>query len=323
MEETRTLKGNSRKRRERIFLIYRVIFFFVIIWFVGSSLFGFIIGHLVDTQIIVESVIEKKYPTMGYIIRDEVTVSSPVTGRIISKVNTGERVGLDMPLFVVEGTAGTALELGEPITVNAPMAGVVTYVTDGLETIFWPNLLESLDMEKIEDLKADIIDNNKADVVEKGKRFCKIVNNLEGLQIYLEFPLDTFEEPLQEGQELNLFFPEINNEVKSVIIDLKGIANNAQVLVKLPEVWYSLLNKRTQKVELIIEKRTGIILPKKVLVINNNDETGVYWLRKGFVFWQPVEIISEDGDNILIEGLEQFTEVILNPGLVKEGQHIN
>ena len=173
-------------------------------------------------------------------------------------------------------------------------------------------------MDKIEDLKADTIDNSKKDVVEKGKRFCKIVNNLEGLQVYLEFPLNIFEDPLQKGQELNLFFPGVNKEVKSVIIDLKGIANNAQVLVKLPEFWYSLLNQRTQKVELIIEKKTGIILPKKALVTKNNEETGVYWLRKGFVFWQPVEIISEDGDNILIEGLEQFTEVILNPGLVKE-----
>jgi len=263
MVETKTLKGNKRKRSKSILLIYQIIFFFVIVWFVGSSLLGFIIGHLVDTQIIVESVVEKKYPTRGYIIRDEVIVSSPVTGNIVTKVNAGERVGLEMPLFQVEGSTGTALETGDQIIVNAPMAGVVSYVTDGLEGIFRPNLLQTFDMDKIEDLKEDIVDNSKGNVVEKGKRFCKIVNNLEGLQIYLEFPLDTFDEPLQKGQELNLIFPEINKEVKAIIIDLKGIANNAQVLVKLPEAWYSLLNQRTQKVELVIEKKNRHYFTKK------------------------------------------------------------
>jgi len=315
-------KTKRKRRNKKVVLVYRIIFFLVIIWFIGSSLYSFILGHLVDTQVVEKSIIERKYPVTAYLIRDEAAVSAPVTGRVVNKVQAGERVGLEMPVFQVEGSGGTALENGALVTVTAPMAGVVSYVSDGLEEIFRPNELQALDMDKIEKLEADVIDNTQEVVVEKGKRFCKIVNNLAGIQLYVEFPLDIFEKPLQKNQQINLFFPEFNKEAQGTIIDLKGVAHTAQVLLELPETWYSLLNQRTQKVEIILEKKAGIILPKEALISKEGQETGVYCLRKGFVFWQPVKIILEDGENLLVEGLEQLSEVVLNPRLVKEGQHI-
>lgn len=322
MAVTNNVKSKRNRKKKKKLLFYRIIFFFVIIWFIGSSLYSFILGHLVNTQAVEKSVIERKHPVTVYVIRDEVAISAPVTGRILNKVQAGERVSLKTPVFKVEGSGGTALQAGTPVIVTAPIAGVVSYVSDGLEEMFRPNELQSLDKDKIEKLAINYIDNNKESVVEKGKRFCKIINNLEGVQLYLEFPLDIFAKPLQKNEQITLNFPELNKEVQGTIIDLKGVANNAQVLVKLPDTWYSLLNQRTQKVEIILEKRTGIILPRKALVTKENQGPGIYWLRKGFVFWQPIKIISEDGENLLVEGLEQFTEVILNPRLVKEGQHI-
>lgn len=314
-------KKNRNKRRKTIFFIYKLIFFFVVIWFFGSSFLNFLISILIDTQLVEISVVEEKYPTKGYIIRDEITFSSPVTGRIIKKAQSGERVGIDMPIMEIEASSGTFLQSGDPFLIKAPISGVVSYQTDGLEEIFRPNELQSLNMEKIEKLELEIVDNSKKDVVEKGKRFGKIVNNLEGMQIYIEFPLDIFNNPLQNGQELNLVFPEIDKEISVPIIDLKGIGNTAQVLVELPEIWYSLINVRVQPVEIVLKRNQGIVLPKKALVVKAN-KTGVFWLRKGFVFWQPVNIISEDNENVVVGGLEPLTEVILNPGLVKEGQYV-
>ncbi|MGI6225332.1 MAG: HlyD family efflux transporter periplasmic adaptor subunit [Peptococcales bacterium] len=313
----------SRKRQsKKLLLFYRIIFLFVVIWFIGSSLYSLILGHLVDTLVVENIVVAKKHPVTAFLIRDEVTISAPVTGRVINKVQAGERVGFEMPVFQVEGSTGTALQSGNSITVSAPIAGVVSYVSDGLEEIFRPNELQSLDKDKLEELNINYIDNTKQDMVEKGKRFCKIVNNLKGIQLYLEFPLNIFEKPLQKGGQLTLYFPDLNREVRGTIVDLKGVQNNAQVLLELPETWYSLLNQRKQKVEIVLEKKSGVVLPQKAIVTKDNEELGVYWIRKGFVFWQQVEIISEDGENILVDGLEQFTEVVLNPGLVKEGQHL-
>lgn len=322
MAEKNEAKTKRKRQNKKLLLLYRAIFLVVVIWFLGSSLYSFILGHLIKTHIVESSVVESKFPVTAYLIRDEIAISAPITGRILNKARPGERVGYGRPVFQVEGTTGTALQTGAPVTVTAPMAGVVTYISDGLEEIFRPNELQSLDKEKIENLKVEYIDNSNDDMVEKGKRFCKIINNLEGLQLYLEFPLDIFAKPLQQGGQITIHFPNLNREITGTIIDLKGVVGTAQVLLKLPETWYSLLNQRTLEVELVLEKKEGIIIPQKALVKKDNQETGVYWLRKGFVFWQPVEIISEDGENLLIEGLEQFTEIVLNPGLVKEGQYV-
>lgn len=322
MAEIRGSKRNRKQQNKKLLILCRLVFIFVLVWFVGSGLYSFILGLLVDTQVVEERVMERKYPVDALIIREEIIVQAPATGRIFNKVQQGTRLGLEDPIFQIETTQGTALQSGTPVIVTAPMAGVVSYVSDGLEEIFHPNQWQSLDMEKVSKLKADIIDNSNTDMVEKGKRFCKIVNNLEGIQLYLEVPLDIFENPLQKSQEFTLFFPDLNKETKGTIIDLKGVANTAQVLLKLPEAWYNLLNPRTQRVEIILEKKRGIILPQKAIITNNQEETGVYRLRKGFVFWQPVEIIHQEGENLLVEGLEPYSEVVLNPGLVKEGQHL-
>ncbi|MFZ7103199.1 MAG: HlyD family efflux transporter periplasmic adaptor subunit [Peptococcaceae bacterium] len=311
----------NRKRNKRVLFFYRLIFFFVILWFVGHGLVNFVMGMLVQTEIVQKSVIEKKLAAEGYLIRDEILVTAPVTGRIINKLSEGERVGIEMPIMEVEAAEGTAMQAGEPYLIKAPISGVVSYVTDGLEEIFRPNELQALNMEKIEKIKVETIDNNDIDMVKKGNRLCKIVNNLEQMQMFLQFPLDAFGEPLQKGQELTLYFPEIEKTVTASILDLKGIGNNAQVLVEFPDTMYKLLNRREQKIELIIDQQEGIFINKKALV-EKNTETGIYWLRKGFVFWQPVKILAEDGENVMVEGIESLTEIILNPQLVKEGQHL-
>ncbi|MFZ5944115.1 MAG: HlyD family efflux transporter periplasmic adaptor subunit [Bacillota bacterium] len=313
----------QRKRvKKKTLTVYKLFFFFVIAWFIGSGLLNLAIGLLVNTEIVTVGMIEKKYPIKGYIIRDEIVVTSPVSGRIINRVNPGERVGLNMPIASVESTQGTALESGDPIQLYSPAAGIVSYVTDGLEEIFRPGQLQKLDIEKINKLKEEVIDNSQMDVVEKGKRLCKVVNNLEGMQVFLEFPLELFTEPLQKGQALALFFPKLERHITGSILDLTGIGETAQVLIAVPEVWYSLINERIIDIEIILEKKEGIIIPEKALVFKN-EEPGVYWLRKGFVFWQPITVLAQEDENVIIEGIEPLTEVILNPGLVKEGQHIN
>jgi putative membrane fusion protein len=323
MAEASSTKRNRKQQNKKLLFLSRLIFIFVVIWFLGSSIYSLILGLMVDTKVVEESVIEKKYLVDAYILRDEVVIYAPATGRILNKAQSGARLGFEQPVFQIETSVGTALQVGNPVTVTAPIAGVVSYISDGLEDIFRPEEFPSLDMDKIGKLKIEIIDNSNIDVVEKGKRFCKIINNLEGLQLYLEVPLDIFDEPLQKNQELNLFFPDLNKKARGSIVNLKGVTNTAQILIKLPEAWYSLLNSRTQKVEIILEEKRGVVLPQKAVIINDKQETGVYGLRKGFVYWKPVKIIHHEGNNILVDGIEQYAEVILNPGLVKEGQYLH
>jgi len=315
-------KRQKRKRKNRALLITKVIFSLVFIWFLGNSLINFAVSLLVDTEIVHLQTIEKKYQTKGYLIRDELIINAPATGTIRNPISPGEKVAKDAVLFEVITTGGTALQAGEPIQVKAPVSGVVSYITDGLEEFFQPNELQTLDMRKIEKLEAEVVDNSKSDVVVKGERFCKIVNNLQGIQIYMEFPLDIFKKPLRKNQKLTLRFSELDKEISVAVIDLKGINNTAQVLVKMPETWYSLINVREVPIQIILDKQEGVLVPKTALIGNDQKETGIYSLREGFVFWQSVNIIEEKENKVLIKGLEPLTEIILNPRLVKEGQYL-
>ena len=316
-KETSRFQKNKRKQR-----LYRVIFLLVLLWFIGSSIIKLLLGLFITTQFSQFGVIERTHELNGYILRDEVVIIAPATGKIKNKITPGERVSRDSEILQLEIATGTVLQTGDTLKINAPKAGVVSYVLDGLEQFFRPNMLEELDIRKIEKLTAQYVDNSTADVVEKGNGLCKIVNNLEGAQIYLEFPLELFKEPLQKGQRLTIKFPQLGREISAPIIDLKGYGNTAQVLVSLPEMWYGLINIRTIPIELVLDKQEGTLISKRAVVEKETGEKGVFWLRKGFVFWQEVQIIAEKGEELIIEGIEPLTEIILTPKLVKEGQHI-
>lgn len=312
-------RGRTNKKKQNL---YKFIFVLVLLWFVGNSIVKLAQGLFIDTEVVRAGVIENSQKLTAYLLRDEIIVSAPVTGKITGKVQPGERVSKDKELFRVDTATGSGLDTLKTLTVTAPKAGVVSYVLDGMEQFFQPNMLQELDINKIEQLTPQYTDNSNLDMVKKGKQFCKIVNNLEGIQLYLEFPLSLFEEPLQKGKLIRLNFPQLSKEIYAPIIDLKGLGDRAQVLVNIPDMWYSLINTRTVDVELIVDRQEGILVPKKSLVQKETGEIGVFWLRKGFVFWQDIEVIAEKGDKVVIKGLEPLTEIILTPQLVKEGQHI-
>ncbi len=312
-------RGKANKKKQKL---YRFIFVLVLLWFVGNSIVRLAQGLFIDTEIVRAGVIENSQKLTGYLLRDEIIISAPVTGKITWKVQPGERVSKDKELFRVETATGSGLDTLKTVTVTAPKAGVVAYVLDGMEQFFQPNMLQELDINKIEQLTPQYTDNSNLNMLKKGDKFCKIVNNLEGIQLYLEFPISLFKEPLQKGRQLRLKFPQLSKEIYASIIDLKGVGDTAQVLVNIPDMWYSLINTRTIDVELIVDRQEGILVPKKSLVQKETGEIGVFWLRKGFVFWQDIEVIAEKGDKVVIKGLEPLTEIILTPQLVKEGQHI-
>lgn len=313
------IAGNANRKKQKL---YKIIFFLVLIWFIGSGVAKLTIGLFIDTEIVRAGVIENSHPLKGYLLRDEIVINAPVTGEVKDKVLPGERVSKGKDLFQVETVTGSGLDSKKTVNITAPKAGVVSYVIDGMEQFFQPNMLQELDINKIEQLTPKYIDNSSLDMVEKGNKFCKIVNNLEGIQLYFEFPIDLFENPLQKGQLLNLNFPQLSKEIYTPIVDLKGFGNTAQVLVNLPDMWYSLINIRTVDIELVLDRQQGILAPKKALVQKETGEVGVFWLRKGFVFWQDIEVIAEKENEVVIKGIEPLTEIILTPNLVKEGQHI-
>lgn len=315
-------KNKVKKRPSKTIVLTRIIFILVIFWFVGNGLFSFFLNLLIKTEFVQTGVIEKKIATTGFLIRDEKLIYAPFTGELKNKYPAGNRIEKDGLLFTLESSQGSDLRNGQVTRINAPVTGIVSYYVDGLEEILNPQEVNSFNFQKIEKIKEQEQDLTSYTIVEEGKAICKITNNLEGIQLVFQCPLENFPSPLNKNQILDIRFPTLNKETRGKIIDLKGIGKDAQIIIKIPFLCYDLMNGRVQEIEIILNKKTGISLPRQAIVFDEIKGNGVYYINKGFVFWKEINIIAEEGDCVLVKGLDALTEVVLTPKWVKEGQYL-
>lgn len=320
VRKTRNYNKKRSKKKEASFSFPKIIFLLVALWFLGNGIYSYLITYFVDTELARTGVLEDTYETTGYIIRDEYVLTAPSSGKVIEKYPKGERISKGGVVCKVVTTKGTVLKPGAPLPVTAPVAGIVSYNIDGLENFFNLNDLNNIGIDKIMELKNQN-EHKDDDVVEKGLGVCKVINNLEEIRCFIECPLNVFEKPLEKDQNLLLRFPQEDKEIYGKIIDLKGIGNKAQILVKIPRMCYSLIDERETKLEVVINNQEGVLIPKDAIV-TTDDGFGVYWKNKGFVLWQPIEIIEEKDDQVLVDGLDILTEVITTPKLVRKGQYL-
>jgi hypothetical protein len=79
-----------------------------------------------------------------------------------------------------------------------------------------------------------------------------------------------------------------------------------------------LMRIRTIKVDLIKERSDGTILPKECLT-QQDGETGVYIIYKTMARFRKVSVKAMDQVNAVVDGVPSGTDVIKNPGFVREG----
>jgi putative membrane fusion protein len=78
-------------------------------------------------------------------------------------------------------------------------------------------------------------------------------------------------------------------------------------------------NQRWSDAEIVYDVITGISVPRSALT-EIDGLAGVYLVEKGFVTFRKVIILGEKDDFYLIENLETYQEIVLEPEKVKDGQ---
>ena len=81
--------------------------------------------------------------------------------------------------------------------------------------------------------------------------------------------------------------------------------------------------KRQVDFELVSQSLSGYVLPKTAIVYKN-DVSGIYIVYKETVRWIEVEIEKESEGMVQISGdeLTASIQVVMNPGLIKEGSSL-
>lgn len=313
------LAGNKqevplRKKKHSVPVILGTVLLTGVLWFFGNHIWQMVSIRLVDIRSFEEDVLVKKIPAVAVLLKNEIPVRAPLTGNIEMLARDGERVRPGSPIARIKG-------INNSITVYSPRAGLLCTHVDGLEGVLKPENTGMLDMKtikKIETSSKQQVEMTKK--AEKGVPFCKLVDNLEPLAMYLrlegEKNIDV--ERLGRREKLNLLWE--GERFSGRLIEPR----NGELLLEVSHYPDKILHFRQVNIHVIVEEIKGYPVPQEALVFKEN-QAGMYVVKKQFVDWVPVTIQGYIGGKIVIQGdriITQNMRYIANPGRVKQGDRV-
>lgn len=326
--KTGVLPANKNRPKRRPSLAGRIILFlllFVIAFLFGSGLVkGLITRFMVRVVPVEYSVLEDCRSADFLVLRKETAVSVNVSGSFKRNYREGERVAKGAVIGVVTNDGGTSLEKEEKIAVTAPWAGMLSYQTDGYESICSPQVWQELNLDRFAELKVglepkDTGNAKDKDQVAAGELLCKIVDNLTPCYLFAEVSTATPLPGKNDSVDIELAAP-AGIRVKAKIIDVIEKGTMKRVLFEIPCL-KEVSQVRLLPGRLVVTSYKGVVVEQTALV-EQNGKTGVYLLHKGIVTWQEASVAGLVDNLVCLEGLGTSGWLVASPGLVKEGQRI-
>lgn len=224
------------------------------------------------------------------------------------------------------------------ITYNSEFTGIVSYKIDGLEKYYTSKNLDELTYDYIN--LHNTIDSVpiKTEIKENDPLF-KVIDNLEYRFAITIKDADKIKN-YKVGDIVNIDIDGMNSLRAKIIKINKSKNNKAVLIVYLTESFNEIYSKgRIHNGKIILEKKTGFVIPKSSLILKNNT-TGVYVQEiKGLVKFVPVDIYSENDNTVFInKGNKQSIvqneeksyktitindEIVLNPRTVDQSRVLN
>lgn len=308
-----------------------LLFAVSVLWLMTSFVIGFVKENLVEKQTLHYEPLKEIISTTGYLVREEESVSAPTNGTLKKIFNEGARV---RPNTVVAEVITPSMETSTGQAnkeMKAPRAGVVSYELDGLENLFTLENWNKLQPKEVLDLDED---QEREAQVEQGRPLVKIVDNLAPSYIYLQLKEKELGAiPFAEGDLIEFAITSeeaegFQEDIWARISHVKKENGYVQVLITNRRLKELALANRKLELEIIKNKYEGYVVPKDSLVIQDGKK-GVYLVYKQVVRWVPVELVGTVGDEVAIKNVPDRTslsenmQIIVNHGLVKEGQRVN
>lgn len=266
-------------------------------------------------------VIEDIIPVEGTLIRNEKVLPAPKTGRLKILIPEGERVRIGAVVAQVAAPAMNS-QNGEILyNITAPVTGIVSYQTDGLESVYTPNNLKALPVSKLRSVETKNSKLTGGMQVEEGKAAAKIVNNLDTVNIIGVIPKAKVSgDMLQPGKRIKVRFDK--NQAAPIYLSIADSSFQGQEnLYRLLLNNYSdrFINPRTVSFELITRRFEGFIVSGGALV-EKEGQLGVYIIYKEAVKWKKVQLIGQINNEVAVGGLETGVSIVQNPKYASEGR---
>lgn len=213
-------------------------------------------------------------------------------------------------------------------TVKAPVAGYFSNEVDGFESKLKTEDLSSLTVEKLNN-------NLKMDVEASGSYCGKIVS---GYEWYIACVLpERYYDSLGKGTSLSLKMSFVLDAAVPVTVaqdckkDGKG---NMVVVFRCDYMSPELATVRKEPIQIQLKEYTGLKVPKRAIVFNEDDEQGVYIRSGNVVSFRKIEqIFSEPADYVICRDttedptkrdyLRMYDDIIVGGKDLYDGKIIN
>lgn len=187
------------------------------------------------------------------------------------------------------------------IVTHASESGIISLHVDGLEDLLIPDKSEDISYAQ---LQAVTKYTKKTDVPKDIKTNQPVLKIIDNFSWYIALKT---EKELKEGRE---YYIRIADD-KKIKARLTNINKDGVGFFLINTDIDSLLDSRKITVEVIMGTYSGSMIPREALLFNNGEE-GVYVLERGERCFKPVELVAEDEDNIIVNGLKQGDKILLN-----------
>lgn len=320
--DNRKQAGRFKEKTKTALLILVVLF---IVFYVRGPFRAFFQQFFVQTDRVEITVLEDMQDAEVLLIRNEQTVTSERRGTFEKSVQEGERVNKDAVVGYLVITTGTSLEKTERLPVSSPYTGIVSYHTDGYESIYNPETWSKLDLNKLVELEKGLAtqetgENKTDEAIEPGEAMFKIVDNLAPAYLFTEIELPENHE-LSVGGKIAVDLAQgATGRVQGTLNQLQQKEGRTRLLAEIASI-PQLYEYRKVKGNIVARSIEGASVDKTVLA-EKEGQKGVFLLENGLVRWRAVTIADQVGDKYVVEGLQAGEWLITTPAYVQEGQKL-
>ncbi len=274
-------------------------------------------SRLIDIQLLTYNNYYDVADITGTVIKDEEVLTAPIAGKVEFLMPDESKIAAGTEVVSI-----TSVD-GKTNTVKASIAGILIYETDGYESQLTTDNIDEIDWQS---MKLDEGEKNKVkdgDFVDKDTVLCKVVDNMDKIYIIADITqkqLDGAGVEVDNNIKLRWDSEKTNN---AYVEDIIGEDDEKIMVLWAQRYPDYAVYKRQVDFELVSQSLSGYVLPKTAIVYKN-DVSGIYIVYKETVRWIEVEIEKESEGMVQISGdeLTASIQVVMNPGLIKEGSSL-
>lgn len=202
----------------------------------------------------------------------------------------------------------------QPIdTITADSTGYFISYIDGFEKELSPDRINTLTVGKIK----EIINQSMEDTAEKSVG--KIVDGYEWKMVGV---VNAEQTSFYIGNEVTVKFASTPDTVTAVIEDIVKSDNPEEsiIILSCDELTYDLVQRRVERVEIILNDHEGIKVPRKAIRFNKDNDKGVYVILGQRIMFKKIDSVYECDEYILSKITSDDEYVSIYDDIICEGE---